>query len=73
MQLKLDELIFAVNEAGRTFIFEANPAAFKIVGTNSFEGETMATPAICGGRIYQRTAVRAQGRRQEMLISIGNK
>ena len=65
------DLIYAANESGRTHIFEANPAAFKLIAANTFAGETMATPAICGGRIYLRTAVRKEGRRQEMLVCVG--
>ena len=65
------ELIFATNESGRTYIFEANPAAFKQIAANSFAGETMATPAIRGGRIYLRTAIQMEGRRREMLVCIG--
>ncbi|HEX3313864.1 MAG TPA: PQQ-binding-like beta-propeller repeat protein, partial [Gemmataceae bacterium] len=65
------ERIYAVNEAGRTFVFDADPAAFNLVATNSLGGETMATPAICGGRIYLRTAVQRGGHRQEMLVCIG--
>ena len=65
------ERIYAVNESGRTFVFDADPAEFKLVATNSLGGETMATPAICGGRIYLRTAVQREGRRQEMLVCIG--
>ena len=63
--------IFAINETGRTFIFAADPAGFELFATNSIAGETMATPAICGGRIYLRTAVQQQGRRQEMLVCVG--
>ena len=65
------DLIFAVSDSGRTSIFEASPAAFKLIATNALGGETMATPAICGGRIYLRTAVPQGGRRQEMLICVG--
>ena len=65
------ERIYAVNESGRTFVFDADPAEFKLIATNSLGGETMATPVICGGRIYLRTAVQMQGRRQEMLVCVG--
>jgi outer membrane protein assembly factor BamB len=65
------DTIFAVNESGRTTIFEANPNEFSLIGANQVGGETLATPAICGGRIYVRTAVQRDGRRQEMLICIG--
>jgi len=31
----------------------------------------MATPTICGGRIYMRLAVNENGRRQEVLVCVG--
>ena len=65
--------IFAVSEAGRGFVFDADPAEFKSTGPNTIAGETMATPTICGGRIYLRTAIVRDGKRQETLIAIGNR
>ena len=67
------ERLFAVNEAGRTFIFKATPAAFELIGENQLGDEAMATPTICGGRIYIRVAVRKDGQRQELLYCIGSK
>jgi outer membrane protein assembly factor BamB len=63
--------LFATNEAGRTFIFKAVPAAFELVAENQLDAEILATPAICGSRIYLRGAVRAEGQRQEMLYCLG--
>lgn len=65
--------IFAVNEAGRTFIFKATTAGFEPLGENQLGNEVMATPTICGGRIYMRVAVRTDGQRQELLYCIGSK
>ncbi len=65
--------IYAVNEAGRTFIFKASTAGFEPLGENQLGTETMATPTICGGRIYLRVAVRTDGQRQELLYCIGSK
>ena len=67
------ERVFAVNEAGRTFIFKATPAAFELIGENQLGDEVMATPTICGSRIYMRVAVRKDGQRQEWLYCIGSK
>ncbi|MBM3876903.1 MAG: serine/threonine protein kinase [Verrucomicrobia bacterium] len=67
------DLLFAMNEAGRTFIFKATPAAFELVAENPLGHEAMATPTICGGRIYHRGASRVDGRRQEFLYCIGVK
>jgi outer membrane protein assembly factor BamB len=63
--------IYATNESGRTFIFKATPDAFDLVAQNQLGNETLATPTICGGRIYLRGAVRDKDNRQEMLYCIG--
>lgn len=65
--------IFAVNESGRTFIFKATPEAFEILAENQLGDEVLATPAICGNRIYLRVAVQVQRQRQEVLYCIGQK
>ena len=65
------EHLYAVNEAGKAFIFKATPAAFELLGENQLGDEAMATPTICGGRIYMRVAARINGQRQEMLYCIG--
>lgn len=67
------EHLFAVNEAGRLFIFKATPAALELIGENQLGDEAMATPTICGSRIYLRVAVRSAGQRQEMLYCIGSR
>jgi outer membrane protein assembly factor BamB len=69
----VDDKLFATNESGRTFIFKASPTAFKLVGENQLNGEVIATPAICGGRIYMRVANSDQGERQEMLYCLGKR
>jgi outer membrane protein assembly factor BamB len=65
--------IYATNETGRTFIFKATPEAFTRVAENSLGDEVLATPAICGGRIYMRVALQEKGQRQEMLYSLGKR
>lgn len=64
--------IFATNEAGETFIYRADPAKFELLGENKLGDEVMATPTICGGRIYHRVAEQHDGKRQEMLYCLGN-
>lgn len=46
--------ILLINETGTTTILEAGPK-FKLLATNSLEGDTLATPAFVGGKIYWRT------------------
>jgi outer membrane protein assembly factor BamB len=67
------ETIYATSEAGRTFLFKARPEGFEQVGDNSLGGEVLASPAICGGRIYVRLARKVDGRRQEMLYCVGTR
>ena len=65
------ELIYAANEDGRTFVFKASTEKLELVSTNKLGNSVFSTPAICGGRIYNRVAVDENGRRQEMLYCIG--
>jgi len=65
--------ILATNEAGRTFIFKANPKEFDLVAENKLGDEVFATPTVCGGRIYMRVAIKQNGTRQEKLFCIGTK
>jgi outer membrane protein assembly factor BamB len=65
------EHVFATNEAGRTFIFKATPDAFDLIGQNQLGDEVLATPTICGGRIYLRVATTSNGQRQETLYCLG--
>lgn len=65
------DLIYATNEAGRTYVFKAQPERFELVADNQLGDEVLSSPAICGGRIYQRVALVRQGQRQEMLYCLG--
>jgi outer membrane protein assembly factor BamB len=65
--------IYATNEAGETFIYEASPAKFTLIAKNKLGDEALATPAICGGRIYARVAERVEGGRREALYCLGEK
>jgi outer membrane protein assembly factor BamB len=49
------DLLYATNEAGLTSIFKAS-RTFELVGTNAMQEPVMATPAVCGGQIFLRTA-----------------
>ena len=63
--------LMATNESGRTYIFKANPTAFELVAENQLGDQSFSTPAVCGSRIYLRTAKTTGGERQEMLYCIG--
>ncbi|MDA1055527.1 MAG: PQQ-binding-like beta-propeller repeat protein [Planctomycetota bacterium] len=63
--------IFVTNEAGETFVYEADPAKFELVATNQLGNEVLATPTICGSRIYMRVAEQQGDLRQEILYCLG--
>lgn len=65
--------IYATNEAGETFIYAASPEKFTLIGKNKLGDEVLATPAVCGGRIYARVAERVPGGRREALYCLGKK
>jgi outer membrane protein assembly factor BamB len=65
------DLIYATNEDGQTFIFKASMESLEVVATNKLGTNVYSTPAICGGRIYNRIAVDKDGKRQEILCCIG--
>ena len=65
------DLIYACNEEGQTFIFQANAETLQVVSSNSLGTSVFSTPVICGNRIYNRVAIDKDGKRQEMLYCIG--
>ena len=65
------EHIYATNESGRTFVFKANPKKFELVAENQLGEHVMATPTICGSRIYMRVASQSDGQRRETLFCLG--
>jgi outer membrane protein assembly factor BamB len=65
------DTIYSTNEQGTTYVFKANPQRFEPIAQNQLEGEGFATMAVCGNRIYIRTATGNGGQRQESLYCIG--
>lgn len=49
-----DGLLYASNEQGTTFVFNAS-APFEMIAKNKLGNSFLATPTICGGRIFLRT------------------
>lgn len=49
------DLLYATSETGVTSIFKAG-RTFELIGANSMQEPVMATPAVCGGQIFLRTA-----------------
>jgi len=66
------DTIHATNESGKTFLFKASPQEFELLATNQLGEDIFSTPAICGGRIYQRVAEFAGDARQEWLYCLAN-
>jgi outer membrane protein assembly factor BamB len=64
--------IYATNEAGTTFVLQADPSRFELVAENQLGAESFATPTICGGRIYHRVREGSGGTRREVLYCIGD-
>lgn len=48
------DALYAVNEAGRTYVVSAGPQ-FQVRSTNDAFGPVLATPAICAGQVFIRT------------------
>ena len=51
-------------------VFEATPEKFTLLGQNQLGDESFSTPAICGNRIYLRSA-KTSPTRPEFLWCIG--
>lgn len=49
-----DGKIFCLNEDGTTIVIKAG-AEFKVLGRNSLDGTSLATPALAGGSLFIRT------------------
>lgn len=61
--------IYATNERGTTFVFEANPSKFTPVAKNQLGRESFASPGVADNVMYLR--VTEQGR-QEVLYAISS-
>ena len=46
--------LFASNEVGRTFVFKA-ASDYQPIAENPLDDSIMASPVVCGGRLYLRT------------------
>jgi hypothetical protein len=64
------ENIYITSNDGITYIFKASPKGFEQVGQNKLADHVIATPAICGSRVYMRVAHVTDDNRQEMLYCL---
>ncbi|MBI4625384.1 MAG: hypothetical protein HY736_19465 [Verrucomicrobia bacterium] len=63
-------LVYATSLSGVTSVFEATPQHYKLIAQNQLGNEAFASPAICGNRVYLRSAKKGNDR-QEYLWCIG--
>ncbi len=63
--------IYAFNESGDYFVFRADPGGLDILAKGKVGHEVLATPTICGGRIYLRVAFYEGEVRKERLMCFG--
>lgn len=67
------DLLFATNEAGKTFVVKISETGVEKIAENQLGDEVYSTPTICGSRIYLRVAKQIDGERQEMLYCLAKK
>lgn len=67
----VDGRIYVSNEAGTTFVMNANPERYEPIATNQLGNVCFATPTPLDGRLYHRFAKDENGIRQEYLAAIG--
>jgi len=63
--------IYAWNESGECFVYQANPERFELIAKNQLGEESLSTPVICDSKIYYRCTEILDGKRQEFLYCIG--
>ncbi len=66
----MGDKIYATSEAGETFVFRASPEKYEEIAVNKLGDEVMATPTICGGRIYMRLVSEQSGSPQDYLYCL---
>lgn len=68
--VRVGNRMYATNQRGVTFVFEATPERFQLLSQNTLGNEAFASPSICGNRVYLRAAQTGDERR-EFLFCIG--
>ncbi|MCC7084077.1 MAG: PQQ-binding-like beta-propeller repeat protein [Pirellulales bacterium] len=63
-------VIYATNEEGETFVYDASGEKFVQLAKNKLGDEAFATLTICGDKIYTRVAHVKDDQRQEMLYCL---
>jgi outer membrane protein assembly factor BamB len=68
--IMLGNRVYATSLSGVTSVFEATPERYQLIAQNKLGDEALASPSICGNRIYLRHAKKGDPR-QEFLWCIG--
>ncbi len=68
--LLVGDTIYASNEKGTTFVFQASPQRFRLIARNQLGQESFASPVVADGVLYLRVAEGRRSRRQEWLYAI---
>lgn len=69
--IRVGKRIYVSNDRGLTNVFAATPESFEPIASNQLGDSVMASPAICGGRVYLRVIEEGGGKRQEVLYCLG--
>ncbi len=65
------DVIYATNENAVTYVYRVGPNQLEMIAENKLGDHVMATPTICGGKIYMRVESRpSEGGRQEWLYCV---
>lgn len=67
------DTMYATNEAGKTYVFKATPKGYELISEPQLGTEVFATPTIVGSRVYQRVAFQQNGKREEVIYSLGQR
>lgn len=65
------DVLYATSEKGETFVFRANTEKYEEIAVNKLGDLALASPTICGSRIYLRVVEQVDGEPQEMLYCLG--
>ncbi|MCR9198287.1 MAG: PQQ-binding-like beta-propeller repeat protein [Planctomycetaceae bacterium] len=69
--LLVGNLIYATNESGTTWVFDASPEGFSQVGKNQLGSSSFASLVACDGKLYARVATGERNDRQEYVYCLG--
>lgn len=69
--LLVGDLIYATNEAGTTWVFEADPSDYREVARNQLGTAAFASLVACRSQIFARVATGSGSNRRETLYCLG--